>query len=124
MNKEIEDRLKLNKWYLWMPIIGSMWFSLRLELFINKVKISNPTPTNKKLGIIKRYKTWFTLAALSVAIGFMVSFFVLRNTGPYGAYPWFFWVGLGFGLSQHLTPLVFYFLYKTGYKKYKAEMKK
>ena len=116
--KKIKSRAKLNKWYVWLPIIGSIIYALRVELPITTEIANNPSVENKKLKLIKKFKGFFNLAVIIAVIPFITSFFVLRNTGSYGSFPWFFWVGISIGLVVNLTPLPAWYLYKIGLKKY------
>ena len=116
--KKIKSRAKLNKWYTWIPVLGSIIYALRVELPITTEVANNPTEEVKKLKLIKKYKGFFNLAVILIVLPFIVSFFVLRNTGTYGSFPWFFWVGISIGLTVNLTPLPAWYLYKLGFKKY------
>ena len=115
---KIKTRMKLNKWFLWLPILGSIIYALRVELPITSIIANKPSVENKKLKLIKKYKGLFNIAVILAVIPFITSFFVLRNTGSYGSFPWFFWVGISIGSVVNLTPLPAWYLYKLGLKKY------
>ena len=115
---KIRSRIKLDKWYVWLPIIGSIIYALRVELPITTEVANNSSKETKKLKLIKKYKGFFNLAVILSVIPFITSFFVLRNTGSYGSFPWFFWVAISIGLTVNLTPLPAWCLYKMGLKKY------
>ena len=53
--KKIKSRAKLNKWYVWLPIIGSIIYALRVELPITTEIANNPSVENKKLKLIKKF---------------------------------------------------------------------
>ncbi len=110
MLETIKTKHKLNKWYYFIPIIGTMIYSVIVEFAINTFAMEG----HKQFKAIKKYKTIFALISLAISIAFLTSFFVLRNKHGYGPYPWFFWVGLAFGLSQNLAPVIPWFLYKKG----------
>ena len=116
--QKVRSRIKLDKWYVWIPVLGSIIYALRVELPITSEIANNPSAENKKLKAIKKYKGLFNLAVILAVIPFITSFFVLRNTGSYGSFPWFFWVGVSIGLTVNLTPLPAWYLYKLGLKKY------
>lgn len=115
---KIKTRMKLNKWFLWLPILGSIIYALRVELPITSIIANKPSIENKKLKLIKKYKGLFNIAVILAVIPFITSFFVLRNTGSYGSFPWFFWVGISIGSIVNITPLPAWCLYKLGLKKY------
>lgn len=117
MTDKIEKRMKLNKWYIWIPVLGAMIYSVMVEMAINTIVLKDKR--NKKLKIIKKYKLYMNLTSLAIAIPFVVLFFVYRNKGDFGSWPWFFWVGLSIGLGTNLTPLLSYWAYDFGLKKYK-----
>ena len=115
---KIKTRMKLNRWFLWLPILGSIIYALRVELPITTMIANKPSVENKKLKLIKKYKGLFNIAVILAVIPFITSFFVLRNTGSYGSFPWFFWVGISIGSVVNITPLPAWYLYKLGLKKY------
>ncbi len=115
MIEKIKAKHKLDKWYYFIPIIGTIIYSVIIEYAINKLVIEQGL---KQYKVVKKYKTIFALISLAIAIAFMIVFFVLRNRHGFGSYPWFFWVGLGFGLSQNLVPVIPWFLYKKGINKF------
>ena len=115
---KVRSRIKLNKWYVWIPVLGSIIYALRVELPITTEIANNSSKETKKLKLIKKYKGLFNLAVILIVIPFVASFFILRNTGSYGSFPWFFWVGISIGLTVNLTPLPAWYLYKVGLNKY------
>ncbi|NQZ29194.1 MAG: hypothetical protein HRT98_02305 [Mycoplasmatales bacterium] len=110
MLEKIKAKHKLNKWFYFIPIIGTMIYSVIVEFTINTLVLDG----HKQFKIIKKYKTIFALISLIISIAFLITFFVMRNKHGYGPYPWFFWVGLTFGLAQNLVPAIPWFLYKKG----------
>ncbi len=110
MLKTIKAKHKLNKWFYFIPVIGTIIYSVMVEFAINTFVFEG----HKEYKAIKKYKSIFGMVSLVISIAFLVTFFVLRNKHGYGPYPWFFWVGLGFGLSQNLAPVIPWFLYKKG----------
>ncbi|TCG11973.1 hypothetical protein [Mycoplasma todarodis] len=110
MLETLKAKHKLNKWFYFIPIIGTIIYSVMFEFALNTIIFDG----KKQFKIVKKYKSIFGLISFLIAIAFLATFFSLRNKHGYGAYPWFFWVGLGFGLSQNLAPIIPWFLYKKG----------
>ena len=105
---EIEKRVK-PKWWMFIPVIGTMAYTLILEFFINK---GHP----KIRKGIKKYRSWYNLATIVISLPFIISFFVLRDTGDWGHWPWFIFVSISIGaLGLCVTPL-HWFLYNKGLK--------
>ncbi|CAM9103331.1 hypothetical protein [Mycoplasma todarodis] len=110
MIEKIKSKHKLNQWFYFIPILGTIIYSVIVEYAINGFALDG----YKQFKVIKKYKTIFALISLVISAIFLTLFFTLRNKHGYGSYPWFFWVGLAFGLSQNLVPVIPWFLYKKG----------
>jgi len=121
---DLKEKLKVKGWWEYLPIIGNIAYSMRIELYLNKVYLDNPTDPEIKRWkkTTKKYKSIFNLVTIIIALSFIIPFFVLRNTHGYGAWPWFFWVGMPIAMSANLTPFISIFLYKKGYKEYLKTM--
>lgn len=115
MIETIEEKHKLSKWYFFIPVIGSMIYSVRFEFGLNKYIIDG----YKEFKVIKKYKSITNLISLAISLIFLILFFTLRNKHGYGSWPWFFWVGMGIGLSINVVPYPSWYLYKKGIEKFK-----
>ena len=109
----LKSKLKIN-WWENIPLIGNIIFSIRFEFLLNKQeKIIRKN--------VKFYKGIANLIAIIISISFLIPFFILRNKNGYGAWPSFFWIGLGFGIANNITPYWSRFLYIKGINKWQNE---
>ncbi|MCP4337078.1 MAG: hypothetical protein GY679_04510 [Mycoplasma sp.] len=120
MLETIKEKHKLNKWYYFIPVIGTMIYSIIFEFAVNKIVTIEG---HKEFKPIKKYKSIFGFISFLIALSFLITFFVLRNKHGYGPYPWFFWVGLSFGLGQNLVPIIPWYLYKKGIENFENNLK-
>lgn len=112
MKQKIEELLKVKPWE-WIPVIGTMAYAIRVDFFLNNQEKAIRKAVKKYLGI-------YRLIGFIIAIGFLVTFFLMRNHNGNGAYPWPFWVGMAIGLSSNLTVLIPKGFYILGFNKWKS----
>lgn len=112
MLEQYHEKMKI-KWWEWFPVIGTMAFSIRFDFWKNNQSKSFRAAVGK-------YRSIVNLIGFLIGISFLTTFFVLRNKHGYGPYPWFFWTGLAFGLSNNCTVLWPHFLIRQGFKTYDA----
>ena len=110
MKQKFEELTKI-KWWEWFPVLGTMAYGVRIEWFLN-----NQEKAIRKAG--KKYVGIYRLIGTVIGLSFLTSFFIIRNTNDYGPFPWPFWVGLSFGLSSNISPIILKPLYNKGFNKY------
>ena len=117
MEKIIQEKFKIKKWE-WIPLFGAIAFVFRIERW--RITLED-AKLRKGIG---KFRSIWNLFFLAIAIIFLILFFTLRNNYGFGAFPWFFWLGLSLGLGNNITVLIPLFLYKMGYKKYLETLSK
>ena len=113
MNEKFNEVIKI-RWWEHFPVLGTMVYGVRVEWFLNE-------QDKKFRKATKRYVGIYRLIGFLIGISFLTTFFIIRNKYGFGSWPWPFWVGLSFGLSSNLTPLIIKALFIKGFNKFNNE---
>ncbi|MCK5806993.1 MAG: hypothetical protein KAG91_01190 [Mycoplasmataceae bacterium] len=115
MIKLFKEKLNI-KWYEYIPIIGPMIYNVRINMF-------KSVQDKSFRSVIGKCKKIFDLVSFAAILSFMITFWVVRNTGSYGAYPWMVWAGVGIAAAINSTPFIAKLLYLKGLKTYEEKVK-
>lgn len=122
MKHEIEKRLKLDKWYFWIPLFGVMAYSMRIEMYMSKQMLAAPEDNEIKQTrrAVRKYRSIYDSLIMITMIPFFIVGIAMKHdlTHVWGI-AWTFWVGIGVAIVTSTHPMWQYLLYKAGFKKLK-----
>lgn len=129
---ELKNKLKLNKWFYWIPGVGNIIYSMVFELFLTKDIIANvknnpevSLAAKKKKKQITKYKSLYNIIGNAIILPFAITGLVLLKTHElphFWGLTWPMWVGIWFTIITLATPLIPYALYKKGLEKYSEKI--
>ena len=97
--KILREAIKIKKWE-WIPIFGTFIYSIRVNM--TKIKLEDKRISRiVTLGLGK--VQW---PFLVVSLGFLITFFVIRDKYGFGHWPWVFFAGMGIGITQLASPIL------------------
>lgn len=118
INEEIEKRMKINKKWFWIPIVGATGYAIRMDLFINKQILDEKNHHGKYLRKVRFYKGIFNLISFVITMILLILLLTVKNDGDWWKSP-FFIANISFSVLINLSPLIYKFFYKKGYIRYK-----
>ena len=115
MIKTFKEKLNI-KWYEHIPVIGSMIYNVKVNLF-------RSVQDKSFRRVVGKWKKIFDLISFIAIISFMITFWSVRNTGNFGSYPWMIWAAIGIACFSNSTPFITKLLYLKGLKDYDSLIK-
>ena len=119
INQEIEKRMKINKKWFWIPIVGVTGYAIRMDLFINKQILDEKNQNGKYLRKVRFYKGIFNLISFIITIVLLILLLTISKDGDWWKSP-FFISNVSFSVLINSSPLIYKFFYKKGYQRYKS----
>ena len=118
INEETEKRMKIDKKWFWIPIVGVTGYAIRMDLFINRQILDEKNRDGKYLRKVRFYKGIFNLISFITTMILLILLLTVPNDGDWWKSP-FFIANISFSVLVNSSPLIYKFFYQKGYIRYK-----